>query len=369
MSNKEVEQQPSTYSRRVLLSVVGTSPQVVSETLYGLMSDDTPFIPTEIILVTTSSGAAAAKKMLLDTTPPVLEQMTEDYHWPPIPFSASSIKIIQDPQGQPLDDIRSQDDSQYLADCITELIRDITADDNSALHVSIAGGRKTMSFFAGYILTLFGRTQDSLSHVLVDEALIGTDFFYPRPNSNIEVSLANIPFLPLRSGMNELILSGNKGFAATVTAMKTAKHNRPLLAIDAQHLCISANNEIVELSPPNMAFLIMLAKRVSDNLPGYSRQDDDDEDRECAKEYLSILTQLTNEWSDTRPQEAIERSGRMDSSARDQRKTQINKILTQHLGKSLAKPYLITTTGKTERGQKLFGLSLEPEQISFIEIK
>ncbi|MBF4102237.1 hypothetical protein INT80_01850 [Gallibacterium anatis] len=35
------------------------------------------------------------------------------------------------------------------------------------MHVSIAGGRKTMGFFAGYALSLYGRAQDSLSHVLV----------------------------------------------------------------------------------------------------------------------------------------------------------------------------------------------------------
>ena len=51
--------------------------------------------------------------------------------------------------------------------CITNLIRAFTADPESALHVSIAGGRKTMGFFLGYALSLYGRAQDKLSHVLV----------------------------------------------------------------------------------------------------------------------------------------------------------------------------------------------------------
>ena len=54
-----------------------------------------------------------------------------------------------------------------VADFITEQVRQITADPAASLHVSIAGGRKTMGFYAGYALSLFGRAQDQLSHVLV----------------------------------------------------------------------------------------------------------------------------------------------------------------------------------------------------------
>jgi CRISPR-associated protein (TIGR02584 family) len=43
-----------------------------------------------------------------------------------------------------------------------------TADPQASLHVSIAGERKTMGFYVGYALSLFGRTQGRLSHVLND---------------------------------------------------------------------------------------------------------------------------------------------------------------------------------------------------------
>jgi CRISPR-associated protein (TIGR02584 family) len=36
--------------------------------------------------------------------------------------------------------------------------------------MSIAGGRKTMGFYAGYALSLYGRAQDRMSHVLVEES-------------------------------------------------------------------------------------------------------------------------------------------------------------------------------------------------------
>jgi CRISPR-associated protein (TIGR02584 family) len=49
------------------------------------------------------------------------------------------------------------------------------------LHVSIAGGRKSMGFFAGYAFSLFGRTQDRLSHVLVNDPFESfPDFYFPQ---------------------------------------------------------------------------------------------------------------------------------------------------------------------------------------------
>lgn len=69
------------------------------------------------------------------------------------------------------------------ADAIVELVRRCTQDDQTALHVSIAGGRKTMGFFMGYALSLYGRPQDRLSHVLVSAPFESNHDFYdlPRP--------------------------------------------------------------------------------------------------------------------------------------------------------------------------------------------
>ncbi len=42
---------PSDYPTRILLAVSGMSPQIVTETLYGLIVEAShPFIPTDILL-------------------------------------------------------------------------------------------------------------------------------------------------------------------------------------------------------------------------------------------------------------------------------------------------------------------------------
>ena len=71
-------------------------------------------------------------------------------------------------------------DSAAVADQILAFIRHLTADPTTRLHCSLAGGRKTLSVLLGFALQLFGRPQDTLLHVLVDEELEGhRDFFYP----------------------------------------------------------------------------------------------------------------------------------------------------------------------------------------------
>lgn len=180
-------QQPETYPRRLLLAVTGLSPQVVTETLYALACNrQPPFVPTEIHLITTAEGRQRAELALLSEDPGWFHRLCKDYALPPIAFDASNIHTVEDDRGRPLDDIRSPEDNERLADRVTDLVRQLTADEQAALHVSIAGGRKTMGFYLGYALSLFGRPQDRLSHVLVSEPFESSwEFFYPTPYSRI----------------------------------------------------------------------------------------------------------------------------------------------------------------------------------------
>jgi hypothetical protein len=61
---------PEAYPRRVLLAVTGLTPQVVTETLYGLaVARDRAFVPTEILLITTLKGEVNARLSLLSEDP------------------------------------------------------------------------------------------------------------------------------------------------------------------------------------------------------------------------------------------------------------------------------------------------------------
>lgn len=162
--------QSNDYPKRILLAVTGLSPQIVTETLYTLATAiSAPFIPTEIHLITTVEGAERARLALLSDEPGWFHRLCRDYRLPAIQFNETHIHILEDAAGKPLADIRSPEDNERAANFITEQVRKFTADPESSLHVSIAGGRKTMGYYLGYALSLYGREQDRLSHVLVSE--------------------------------------------------------------------------------------------------------------------------------------------------------------------------------------------------------
>jgi CRISPR-associated protein (TIGR02584 family) len=177
---------PEAYPRRVLLAVTGLSPQIVTETVYALALRRRPaFIPTEICLITTFKGGENARLSLLSEDPGWFHRLRRDFSLPEILFDESCIHVITGQDGNPLEDIASEADNVAVADFITERVRALTADPEVSLHVSIAGGRKTMGFYVGYVLSLFGRAQDRLSHVLVTAPFESRpDFYYPARRSH-----------------------------------------------------------------------------------------------------------------------------------------------------------------------------------------
>ncbi|MCX8520431.1 MAG: CRISPR-associated ring nuclease Csm6 [Rhodoferax sp.] len=267
---------PESYPRRVLVAVSGLSPQIVTETIYALTQIKTPaWIPTEVHLLTTVEGAQRARLSLFSNDRNWFNRLCKDYALPAIQFDEKSIHILHDHQGKPMSDIRSVEDNTAAANAITTALRQLSADSKSALHVSIAGGRKTMGFYVGYALSLFGRAQDRLSHVLVSEAFESIpDFFYPTPyastlntrtggiedSQNAKVTLAEIPFVSLRHGMPESLLKGNASFNETVDAA------RQILAAPELHIYrekgyIEAGGKKVNISPTSLALLVVFAKR------------------------------------------------------------------------------------------------------------
>jgi CRISPR-associated protein (TIGR02584 family) len=159
-------ERPESYPRRILLAVTGLSPQILTETLYALAVKRKPaWIPTEIHVITTKPGAENLRQALLSNDAAWFHRLRQDYRLPEIAFDIENIHVITGPGGMLLDDIVEDTDNEAVADFITEQVRSLTADPKASLHVSIAGGRKTMGFFIAYALSLFGRLQDRLSHI------------------------------------------------------------------------------------------------------------------------------------------------------------------------------------------------------------
>jgi CRISPR-associated protein (TIGR02584 family) len=168
--------------KNILVAVTGASPQVLTETIYALHTQGKAF-PEEVYVITTSSSKDMLTKGLFDEGH--WEAMLDEYQMPLIQFSEDNIWVIADEQGQELDDAKGEGDQSVMADFICKKMAWLTSMKDVALHASIAGGRKTMAFYMGYAMSLFGRAQDSLSHVFVDEKFeFVKDFYYPTLHDN-----------------------------------------------------------------------------------------------------------------------------------------------------------------------------------------
>jgi CRISPR-associated protein (TIGR02584 family) len=188
--------------RQILLSIVGGTPAVLTETLWAIAQEERPW-PEQIYVITTTYGAKLLRETVLNEG--VIARLSKDVQRPCPVFSGDDIWIVPDAQGREIEDARTPTDHEALANYIMTAVRNLTCAPDTAVHASLAGGRKTMTYYQGDAMSLFGRVQDSLSHVLVSKDFENRrGFFYPTNDDEQQqaaVTLADIPFIRHRHNL------------------------------------------------------------------------------------------------------------------------------------------------------------------------
>ena len=365
---------PQTYPHRTLVVVTGMSPQVVTETAYALAVREPAWVPTEIRLVTTRKGAQIAEQGLLNGEG-WFHRLRRDYELPPIDFNTKRILTLSDGDGEPLDDLQTPADNTAAADAITQLLCELTDDDASALHVSIAGGRKTMGFYLGYALSLYGRRQDRLSHVLVNPPYEGNpEFFYPTPTKvmvktrdghlvdarDAQVGLAEIPFVRLREGLPQDLLEGKIRFHDAVEAAQRA-FGPVELVIDLPGKRARAGGRVFHLPPLQLAFLAWLARRRKKGLDWLRCPADGAPEHDYGMALMREYNEIVG------PMGANDRTAQrlragMDASFFSQTKTKLHKSLKAALDRREVVAYEVARAG---RQPTVYGLDIDPNAIHF----
>lgn len=265
---------PKHYQRRVLVCVTGLSPQVVTETVYALAHQAEPWIPTEVHVLTTVIGAQRARLLLLAPDRNQFRKLVQDHSIEGIRFDDAHIHVLEDAQGRPLEDIRTQADNMAMADAILHRVAHFAMDDDCAIHVSLAGGRKSMGFFAGYALSLCGRPQDRLSHVLVSPELEShPEFFFPPREPRVLIShsqepvstadavveLADIPFVRLRDRAPRALIEDGRFIEVVEAAQRMSAP--PCLKLSVAKRAIECAGETIVLPPMRFAVYAWHASR------------------------------------------------------------------------------------------------------------
>lgn len=388
---------PADFKRRILLCVAGLSPQVITETLYALAARTDKFIPTCIHVITTSEGARRIRLNLLEPDPNEqhFHRLCAELNIDPtdIIFNSDTIHQISAPadnrlpmptyarrageedHDSALEDIRSEDDNDIAADAITGIVRALTADPEAAVHASIAGGRKTMGFYLGYALSLFGREQDRLSHVLVSPPFESRpQFYYPpktpmvlldRNNGPIHtreasITLADIPFVRLRGHLDGGILGESMSYSETV-ARTQRNVNPPELVLDATNRTLHCAGQAVALTPSLFAFYAWFVRRLLAGKPGIHWSQDG-----AAGEYLAEYGRIVSECGGDYEEAERGLKNGMTPEDFEPKVSKIKKKLQHKLGIEPARPYLFSDIGTIPGShRRLKGLTLKPEQVRF----
>lgn len=362
---------PHPYPKRILLAVSGMSPQIVTETLYALAITQQEQ-PTEIHLITTTTGKQKALEQLLHPENGQFHQLCRDYHLEGIRFTADAIHVIPDKNGVLLDDIKTPEENEAAADFITQKVNEFTRDDNSVLYVSIAGGRKTMGYYLGYALSLYGRVQDRLSHVLVTERYESlANFFYPTPYSHLikdrdnqeldaqsaQIMLANIPFVRLRAGIPHFLLEGKASFSESIRFARTVESD-PLLEINGNGLF--ANGVAVPLTEINFVFYVWVIQQTvfKEGLVTLSVTGNID----YSQSYLSLCERLINEARDyDKTVKTLNHKDGMTAKWIGERRTHVNNAFKKALGTNAAQAFLVQSMGRNNH--RHYSVTLTKQQI------
>lgn len=276
----------SQHKRIILVSAMGTSPAVLTNMVWGLAHQKHSIVADEIVVFITKSGKELLIQKLFDEG--VWNEMRSNLKREKIEidgklvFGETSIRVIPDAEGNEIEDLRTGDDNLRAADFMLSQLRQYTEDSETELHVSIAGGRKTMSALLFSCMSLLGREQDKVYHVLlppVFEQGVEPPFFFPEPGvtytakatgkkykaNKVQSELFEVPFVRMRGWYQEKFKSIPPSYRTLISKVQTVAPPAvayPEIEIDAWNGWVTLNGRQVAMSRPCFAMLLLFASGV-----------------------------------------------------------------------------------------------------------
>jgi len=250
----------SSYDESVALFVIGGSPAIVTETLAAYANEDINTVPEKIAITTTTMGKKRLLKTLIDAggwskfiaAYPVYRNM---------PFSEESISVAGN-----LSDISNDEDSRVMMEAIFRMVIDAVDGGKTRVLASIAGGRKTMTYYLGFAMSLFGQPWDRITHVIVPpEWERDRDFLFPPVDKVDQILLIDTPFIRLHSH-----IKGSFAHANIDALLQSAQTSLDLAAqhplmLDISQQTIHYLDQSVTLSPREFSIYQFFAQQKTEH--------------------------------------------------------------------------------------------------------
>lgn len=269
--------------RQILVAGMGTSPAVLTNAVWALAHQREPVVPDEIVVFITKNGKTLLKKELFDdgVWADMLKCLAREgvNVEGKLMFGETSIRSIPDAKGNEIDDLRTGEDNLRAADFMLAQLRQYTEDSGVELHVSIAGGRKTMSALLFSCMTLLGRENDKVYHVLLpSEFEGGTEpvFYFPKraakyksrftgktyPGAKMQGELFEVPFVRMRGWYQEEFKEIPPSYRTLILCVQEVAPPAiayPEIEIDAWNGWAKIDGQLAPMSKACFAMLLLIA--------------------------------------------------------------------------------------------------------------
>ncbi len=263
--------------KTVLIAGVGLSPAVLTNTVWALAHEQDPVIPDEVVAITTLTGQRCIEEQLITSKGwRRLSQSLEKEGLKvqgKLAFGASdSIRILGDGTSD-FDDIATPKQNDAAADFILKVLRQYTEDPGTRVIASIAGGRKSMSALIISCMSLLGREQDRVCHVLANDAFLYTNktFLFPKNAREVKkagIQLSDIPFVRVRGWYEKEFNSVPPSYMQLVNKVQgiaPKPANYPKVKLDATKGTLVVGSSPVHLSPSEFALVYLMLNRIKTN--------------------------------------------------------------------------------------------------------
>lgn len=267
---------------QVLIVVLGTSPAILTETVWALAVNE-GIVPDKIEIWTTETGKNTFEEKILSSN--VWELLKADLNeWWNIDIGKlkpGSWKIFANTEEQYLEDLLTTDDNLAAADKMLEELRKYSSNPSTQILLSIAGGRKTMGALALQCMSLVGREEDKVYHVLVKPPFdtgLTPSFFFPEKKGKkkwqtretrdkktvtddmAQVNLFSVPYIRVRPLYEEKLKEEPVSFSKLCERIQEKINKKPVLKIKKTTGEVWLDDKKIKLNAVEKTALLMLIK-------------------------------------------------------------------------------------------------------------
>ncbi len=277
--------------KQVLIVVLGTSPAILTETVWALAVNE-GIVPDEIEIWTTKTGKDVFEKAVLTkdakTGKTVWDSLKADLEKRNINITGKlaleddSWKIFANTKKQHLEDLLTTEDNLATAD---KMLKELRGHDEPSTQIllSIAGGRKTMGALALQCMSLVGREEDKVYHVLVNPPFdtgLTPPFFFPEKkgkkwqtretrdkttvtDKEAQINLFSVPYIRVRPLYEEKLKEKVVSFSKLCERVQEKINRKPVLKMNKTTGEVWLDGEEIDLTGPEFYTLLCVAQGVS----------------------------------------------------------------------------------------------------------